>query len=176
MSSVSVGEGSRERVRRQSSGSSFYSKSDVDSEFSKDLNDDALSSVLGDYTPSFRNSIGEIAVVAPASPATSVLATAGSFSNEYADGQMNVEQMRGRSLSPSKNGKAPDDKVAVTDNTCDELVLVAASLNLAWNGSPMQLTEERERGSFCTFLFSNKNVIRKRTFMLAGVFDRDVFY
>uniref|UniRef100_F1KQR4 Receptor-mediated endocytosis protein 6 n=1 Tax=Ascaris suum TaxID=6253 RepID=F1KQR4_ASCSU len=124
VSSASIGEGSRERIRRQSSGSSFYSKSDVDSEFSKDLNDDALSSLLGDYTPSFRNSIGEMAVVTPASPATSVPATAGSFSNEYVHGQMSVEQMRGRSLSPSKNSKAPADKTAETDNTCDEPVMI----------------------------------------------------
>lgn len=95
----------------------------------RDLNDDALSSLLGDYTPSFRNSIGEMAVVTPASPATSVPATAGSFSNEYVHGQMSVEQMRGRSLSPSKNSKAPADKTAETDNTCDEPVMVAASLN-----------------------------------------------
>uniref|UniRef100_A0AAF5PMS4 Receptor-mediated endocytosis protein 6 n=1 Tax=Wuchereria bancrofti TaxID=6293 RepID=A0AAF5PMS4_WUCBA len=77
----------RERLRRQSSGSSFYSKSDVDSEFSKDLNDDALSSLPGDYTPSFRNSVGELVLT---SPAASVMATAGSFCNDDIETGSNV--------------------------------------------------------------------------------------
>uniref|UniRef100_A0A915PJN7 Ras-GAP domain-containing protein n=1 Tax=Setaria digitata TaxID=48799 RepID=A0A915PJN7_9BILA len=86
--SASSGHG-RERLRRQSSGSSFYSKSDVDSEFSKDLNDDALSSLPGDYTPSFRNSVGELV---PTSPAASVMATAGSFCNDDMEAGSNVIQ------------------------------------------------------------------------------------
>ncbi|CAG9531443.1 unnamed protein product [Cercopithifilaria johnstoni] len=86
VATTSSGHG-RERLRRQSSGSSFYSKSDVDSEFSKDLNDDALSSLPGDYIPSFRNSVGELA---PTSPAVSVMATAGSFCNDDMEGGSNI--------------------------------------------------------------------------------------
>ncbi|VDN06515.1 unnamed protein product [Thelazia callipaeda] len=80
--STSTGHG-RERLRRQSSGSSFYSKSDVDSEFSKDLNDDTLSSLPGDYVPSFRNSVGELA---PTSSAVSFMAAAGSFYTDDIEG------------------------------------------------------------------------------------------
>ncbi|KHN76774.1 GTPase-activating protein and VPS9 domain-containing protein 1 [Toxocara canis] len=127
-SSASIGEGSRERIRRQSSGSSFYSKSDVDSEFSKDLNDDALSSLLGDYTPSFRNSVGEIAFGAPASPAASVLATAGSFCNDDVEGQTSVGgQANERSLSPAKNGGASSvpECTNQTNDARDETAMIS---------------------------------------------------
>uniref|UniRef100_A0A8R1TQ67 Receptor-mediated endocytosis protein 6 n=1 Tax=Onchocerca volvulus TaxID=6282 RepID=A0A8R1TQ67_ONCVO len=90
----------RERLRRQSSGSSFYSKSDVDSEFSKDLNDDALSSLPGDYIPSFRNSVGELA---PTSPAASVMATAGSFCNDDVEAGSNVIPTNDDLINSSKN-------------------------------------------------------------------------
>uniref|UniRef100_A0A183TWS9 Ras-GAP domain-containing protein n=1 Tax=Toxocara canis TaxID=6265 RepID=A0A183TWS9_TOXCA len=136
-SSASIGEGSRERIRRQSSGSSFYSKSDVDSEFSnmlcivdvlRDLNDDALSSLLGDYTPSFRNSVGEIAFGAPASPAASVLATAGSFCNDDVEGQTSVGgQANERSLSPAKNGGASSvpECTNQTNDARDETAMIS---------------------------------------------------
>ncbi|KAM3727713.1 GTPase-activating protein and VPS9 domain-containing protein [Dirofilaria immitis] len=90
----------RERLRRQSSGSSFYSKSDVDSEFSKDLNDDALSSLPGDYTPSFRNSIGELALT---SPAASVMVTAGSFSNDDVEAGSNAVPANDDLMNSSQN-------------------------------------------------------------------------
>uniref|UniRef100_A0A158Q7R7 Ras-GAP domain-containing protein n=1 Tax=Elaeophora elaphi TaxID=1147741 RepID=A0A158Q7R7_9BILA len=99
VTSTSSGHG-RERLRRQSSGSSFYSKSDVDSEFSKDLNDDALSSLPGDYTPSFRNSVGELA---PTSPAISVMATAGSFCNDDMEAGSNVIPTNDDLVNSSKN-------------------------------------------------------------------------
>ncbi|KAL3990942.1 Vacuolar sorting protein 9 (VPS9) domain family protein [Acanthocheilonema viteae] len=99
VASTSGGHG-RERLRRQSSGSSFYSKSDVDSEFSKDLNDDALSSLPGDYIPSFRNSVGELA---PTSPAVSVMATAGSFCNDDMEAGSNVIPTSDDLMNSSKN-------------------------------------------------------------------------
>lgn len=106
------------RLRRQSSGSSFYSKSDVDSEFSKDLNDDAILSFSGDYVPSFRNSIGEI--VTPSSPAASVLANAGSFCNDDCEGNSNGIVHRENSSSPSKTSVKSEIPEAGAEGAHDE--------------------------------------------------------
>ncbi|VDN56853.1 unnamed protein product [Dracunculus medinensis] len=115
----------REQLRRQSSGSSFYSKSDVESEFSniRDLNDDALSFILGDYVPSFRNSIGELQL--PSSPAASVLAVAGSFCNDDIDGSSSKDgQVRERSLSPSKSEQPTSVQTPSTETVQDEPLTV----------------------------------------------------
>ncbi|VDK53186.1 unnamed protein product [Anisakis simplex] len=110
---VAANGNSRERLRRQSSGSSFYSKSDIDSEFSKDLNEDALSTLLAEYVPmsSSYNPTSNImdlittnanSHTTSTSPAASILARAGSFCNDDIDNQ-SISQQRDHSLSPINN-------------------------------------------------------------------------
>ena len=90
--------------------------------FFRDLNDDVLSSLVGDYTPSFRNSIGEI--VAPSSPAVSVLANAGSFCNDDAESSANSIAHREGSLSPSKTNAKNDFLKAEVNDLHDEPITV----------------------------------------------------
>lgn len=54
----------------------------------------------GDYTPSFRNSVGELA---PTSPAVSVMATAGSFCNDDMEAGSNVFPANDDLMNSSKN-------------------------------------------------------------------------
>lgn len=78
----------------------------------RDLNDDALSSLPGDYTPSFRNSVGELA---PTSPAASVMATAGSFCNDDMEAVSNIVAANEDLASPVRK-----EVNMATPQECDE--------------------------------------------------------
>lgn len=99
----------------------------------RDLNDDTLSFILGDYVPSFRNSIGELQL--PSSPAASVLAVAGSFCNDDIDGSSSKDgQVRERSLSPSKSEQPTSVQTPSTETVQDEPLTVEEvnCLSLFW--------------------------------------------
>ena len=98
----------------------------------RDLNDDALASLVGDYTPSFRNSIGEIVGV-PSSPAVSVLATAGSFCNDDGEGSVSGITQREESSSPSKANSKNELRRDVFD-AHDEPITVSriVAFSLKW--------------------------------------------